>query len=192
MNRASSSPGTAPLGAAKPPWHLAIDSMLKMHCLPFGIMAGRNKNGRHSTSRFGGRLESTAAAGAEAIRKQPPGMCSNPIWTSVSPLLLLHHHGDLESRGRKSSLPDKETRRAYSWRIRRHASRKELAHSQHQQDRSRLAPPTAARTRRQLPPPRHHASQRHEGTDRHEGIDKPSSKPSTTPTATLYKGRPAS
>jgi hypothetical protein len=46
------------LGTTKPPWHHTIDSVLKMHCLPYGILAGRKK-GRYSSIKFEGELETT-------------------------------------------------------------------------------------------------------------------------------------
>ena len=56
-------PGTTPLGAAKPPRHLAADSMSKKHCLPIGSIAGRKKYGRPSASRSDG-MEETAGSQA--------------------------------------------------------------------------------------------------------------------------------
>jgi hypothetical protein len=50
--------GNTLLGTTKPPWHHTIDSMLKMHCLPSGILAGRKK-GRYSSIKFEGELETT-------------------------------------------------------------------------------------------------------------------------------------
>jgi hypothetical protein len=81
-------------------WHLIIDSMVKLHCIPFGIMVRRSKSGRQSTKRFGGPLKSTSnwpSSSTGTYSQATTRDALQPNLTSISLLILLRHLGNLDS-----------------------------------------------------------------------------------------------
>jgi hypothetical protein len=103
MNKTLSSSGTAPLGAVKLTWHLAIDSKHAEDALSRREKQERSPFDQQILWLDGIDWQSTTTPTVESICKQSPGMFSNPICTFISLPILLRHLGDLHSSGRESS-----------------------------------------------------------------------------------------